>query len=58
MVTMRNVADRICRENQNTIFAHIFPENPTVYELVWENMVEPDRLQMAIQYGPCALHAG
>jgi hypothetical protein len=47
---MRNVLDASCRENQNTyfIFNNVFPEKHTVYEIMWKNSVEPDRLQMAI----------
>jgi len=26
--------------------------------MMWKNMVEPDRPQMTIQYGTCALQAG
>jgi hypothetical protein len=25
-----------------------FPRNPAVYEIMWKNMVEPDRQQMTI----------
>jgi hypothetical protein len=51
---MRNVSDENCRENQNT---HFFPNNflfgrLAIYEIMWENIVQPVRLQ----YG--ALHAG
>jgi hypothetical protein len=37
---MRLVSDKSCRENQNPTF---FPENRAVYEIMWENVVEPDR---------------
>jgi len=45
---MRNVSDNICRENQNTHFAFsvtfiFFFENHTVYEIMWKNIVLPDR---------------
>jgi hypothetical protein len=46
---MRNVSDKNCRENENTHFmANIPPprENRAVYEMMWKNMVEPDRVQM------------
>jgi hypothetical protein len=33
-------------------------EIPSVYEIMWKNVVEPDRPQMIIQYGACPLHAG
>ena len=47
---MRNVPDKICRENKNTIFmfSNSFPENRAVYEILWNNTVEPDRPQMTI----------
>jgi hypothetical protein len=47
---MRNVSDKRFRENQNTVFVfnNFFPENPTVTEIMWKNMVEPDRTQMGI----------
>jgi hypothetical protein len=28
-----------------------FLENNGIYEMMWENMVETDRLQMTVQYG-------
>ena len=34
------------------------PENRAVYEIKQENMVDPDRSQMAVLYGAWALHAG
>jgi hypothetical protein len=39
---MRNVSDKRCRENQNT---HCIFNN----EIMWENMAEPDRLQVTIR---------
>jgi len=36
------------------LFYFILLENLTVYE----DTVEPDRPQMSIKYGACALHAG
>jgi hypothetical protein len=35
-----------------------FSDNRIVYEIMWKNMVETDRPQMAIQYGACAFRAG
>ena len=34
-----------------------FSENPAVYDIVWRNIVEPDRLQMTlvIQHALCML---
>ena len=57
---MRNVLDKSCTENQNThvVFSNFFfSENRTIYEIMWENMVEPERPQMTVQYDACALHA-
>jgi len=34
------------------------PENRAVYEVMWKNNIQPDRPQMAIEYGACALHVG
>jgi hypothetical protein len=36
---MRNISDKSCRETRNTHF---------VFEIMWKNIVEPDRPQMAI----------
>ena len=33
-----------------------FPENRAVYEIMWKSIVEPDRPQMTVAYGACALH--
>jgi hypothetical protein len=45
---MRNVSDTSCRENQNThfMFSNFFFWNPANYEIMWKNIVEPDRPQM------------
>jgi hypothetical protein len=44
---MRNISDKSSRGNQNThfMFNNFFSENRAVYEMMWKNMVEPDRLQ-------------
>jgi hypothetical protein len=40
----------VVEKNHNThfIFSSFFPENPSVYEVVWRSMVEPDRPRMII----------
>jgi len=45
---MRNASDKHSGENQNTHFMlnNFFSENRAVYEIMWKNMVEPDRSQM------------
>jgi hypothetical protein len=30
------------------MFNNFFPENRAVYEIMWKNMVQPDRPQMAV----------
>jgi hypothetical protein len=39
-----------CRENQNThfVFSNSLFENRAVYEIMWKNIVQPDRPQMTI----------
>jgi hypothetical protein len=48
---MRNVSEKCGREKQNTHFMlnNLFPEDRAVYEIMWKNMVQPDRPQMTIQ---------
>ena len=49
---MRNDSDKSCTENQNTHFVFnnfFFFENLAVYEIMWKNMVQPDRPQMTIR---------
>jgi len=43
---IRIVSDKNCRENQKTHFIFIIffpPENHAIYEIMWQNVVEPDR---------------
>ena len=50
LLKMRNISDKICRENQNTHFMFndfFFSENRVVNEMC-KNIVKPDRLQMTI----------
>jgi hypothetical protein len=34
-----------------------FFENHAVYEIMWKNMVQPDRPWITVQYSACALQA-
>ena len=57
---MRNVSDKICRENQNThfVFSNFFPRKSCVCEML-KNVVQLDGPQSrTIKYGACALNAG
>jgi len=42
LLRMRNVSDKSCTENQIThfVFSNFSPENRTVYEIMWKNVVE------------------
>jgi len=50
LLRMRNVSDKLCRENQNThfMFNIIFSENRAVHEIMWKNIVQLGRPQMTI----------
>jgi len=51
VLRMRNFSDENCAENQNThvIFNNFFfLENHAVYEVMWKNIVGPDRPQITI----------
>jgi len=53
---MRNFADKICRENQNTHFMfNNFFFNCAVYKVMWKSIVK-SRAGHRWQYGACALH--
>jgi hypothetical protein len=44
---MRNVSDKSCGENHDTYFlSNNISENRAVCDIIWKNMVEPDRPQM------------
>jgi hypothetical protein len=47
---MRNISDKICRENKNTpfMFNKYFSENRAVFEILWKNIVELHRTNMTI----------
>jgi hypothetical protein len=46
---MRNISDKSYKEKKKQILCSIsFPENCTVYEIMWENTVEQEQPQMRI----------
>ena len=57
---MRNVSDKSYRENQSHVFlfTNLFFLNLAVFEIMWPNVVEPDRLQITVQYGAWAVPTG
>jgi hypothetical protein len=36
----------------------LFSENLAVYDIMWTNMAQPERVQVTVQYGACALRTG
>jgi hypothetical protein len=50
LLKMRNVSDKICRENKKThfIISNFFSEICAFYEIMCKNMVELDSQQMKI----------
>jgi hypothetical protein len=50
LLRMGNVSDKSCTDNQKTrfMFNNFFFENHAVYEIMWENIVQPGRPQMTI----------
>jgi hypothetical protein len=56
---MRDAVDKFIEKIKTLISCSVtFSENRAMYEIMWKNMVEPDRPQIKIQYGACALQAG
>jgi hypothetical protein len=56
---MRNVSDKFAQKIKTYLRSvNFFFENRAVCEVMWKNMVQPDRPRMTVQYGVCALHAG
>ena len=48
-ITLRNISDQSCRVNQNKCFIfNFFPQNRAVYEIMWKNLVQPDRPLMIV----------
>jgi len=54
---MKNVSDKIFRDNQNMhfMFNNFFSKTCAIFEIMWKNMVESDKPQMTISFS--ALHA-
>jgi hypothetical protein len=50
LLRMRNVSGKVAEKMKtHLLFIQLlFSENRAVYEIMWENMVEPDRPQMTI----------
>jgi hypothetical protein len=50
LLRIRNISDKFCRENHNTFYVQqrFLPERCAVYEIMWKNVVQPDRPQMTM----------
>jgi len=49
---MRNISDKVVGRTKTysyNLFSITSSKNRAVYQIMWKNMVEPDRPQMAIQ---------
>jgi hypothetical protein len=62
LLRMRNVSDESCRmevvEKIETHFkfnCFFFCQTLAVYDIMWKNVVQPDRPLTTIQYGACVL---
>ena len=57
---MRNIADKSRREDRAYFLNSItfFSEIRTLYKIMLQIMVEPDRTQMTIEHGARTLHVG
>ena len=56
---MRKVSDESRREKQNIhfVFNNFFLENHAVYEIMWKNIVQPDRPQIILRMRiACRIH--
>ena len=60
LLRIRNFSDNSCTESGNIYFSFkkFCSENRSINEIIWKNIVKPDRPQMMMYYGACALHAG
>jgi hypothetical protein len=49
LLRMRNVSDKVVQKiKTHFMFNNFFSENRAVYEIMWKNMVEPNRPKMTI----------
>jgi hypothetical protein len=57
LLRAKNISDKYVEKMKIHILFNksFFSENRAVYEIPWKNTVQPDRPQITVQYGPCAL---
>jgi hypothetical protein len=57
---MRDIWAKVVQKIHTHILYSVtfFSENRALYEIMWKNMVQPDRPRMTIQHSACVLYAG
>jgi len=59
LLRMRNLQTKVAEKIKiHLLNSTLFPENRVVHDVMWKNMVQPDRPQMTITYSACASSAG
>ena len=59
LLRMRSVSEKVVEKiTAHILCSNFFSPKTVSFVIMWKNMVEPDRSQMTIWYGACALHAG
>jgi len=51
LLRMRSISNRVTENTKHTSYVHLFffpHENRAAYEIMWKNIVQPDRPQMTI----------
>jgi len=49
------IGSDVGNQTPHFVFKNYFFENRAVYEIMWENIVEPDRLQKTTEHAHCML---
>ena len=59
MSLLSSQSEKCVRQNENThfIFNRGFAENRVVFELMWENVVQPDRPQVTVLHNMAHGHS-
>jgi hypothetical protein len=53
---MRNVAGKRFRKSKYSFYVQVFAQNRAVCEVMWGNVVEPDRPQMTVKHNMAHVH--
>jgi len=55
---MKNISKAVEKIKTHILYKITIFRKSSFYEMVWKNVVEPDRPQIAMLYGACAWSAG